>query len=342
MATINDVARLAGVSSATAKRAVREPEKLAPDTLARVQRAIVELDYEPDQIAAALRRQQNRTIGMIVASIVQPFFALLTRAVGQAVRERGYTFILADSEYRVDHELELLRNFYGNRVAGIIVRSGYGEPNLGYLRRIQRSGIRIVEIDHIYPDSPFAHVMLDGKGTVETGVRHLMSFGHTRIAAIGDYHPTLNPDERSAAFPEVMAAAGLPLPDTYRYPVPPDERAAYEATKQLMNLPLPPTALFPLNGSMAMGTYRALKNLGVRIPQDVSLVAFDDYPWTSLVDPGIDVLEQPIEEMGRTAAKILFDAIDQDRFATERRRFSARLIVRGSCAPPRLDRDRPF
>lgn len=340
VANINDVARRAGVSSTTAKRAVRDPDKLAPETLARVRKAIDELHYEPDQIAAALRRQHNDTVGMIVGSIVQPFFARLTRVVSQAVRERGYTFILGDSEYRTDHELEVLQKFHGQRVAGIILRSGYGEPNLDYLRRIQSSGIRIVEVDHIYPGSPFAHVMLDGRGTVEAGVRHLMSFGHTRIAALGDHHPTLNPDERSAAFPDVMAAAGLRLPDAYRHPIPPVEEAGYEATRQLMALPDPPTALFALNGSMATGTYRALKDLGVRIPQDVSLLAFDNYPWTSLVDPGIDVLEQPIEEMGRTAARILFDAIDRDGVATERRRFSARLIARGSCAAPRRELQR--
>lgn len=337
VANINDVARLAGVSATTAKRAVRDPDKLAPQTLARVRKAIDELHYEPDEIAAALRRQHNNTIGMIVGSIVQPFFALLTRAVNRAVRQRGYTFILADSEYRTDLELELLQKFHGQRVAGIILRSGYGDPNLDYLRRVQRSGIRIVEIDHIYPDSPFAHVMLNGKETVETGVRHLMSYGHTRIAALGDYHPTINPDERSAAFPEVMAAAGLPVPDDYRHPIPPVEVAAYEATKRLMAVPHPPTALFALNGSMAVGAYKALKDLGIRIPRDVSLLAFDNYPWTSLVHPGIDVLEQPIEEMGRTAAGILFDAIDRDGVATERRRFSARLIVRGSCAAPRSE-----
>ncbi len=335
VANITDVAQRAGVSATTAKRAVRDPDKLAPETLARVRKAIEELNYEPDEIAAALRRQHSNTIGMVVGSIVQPFFALLTRAVNRAVRERGYTFILGDSEYRTDLELELLQKFHGQRVAGIILRSGYGDPNHDYLRRIQASGIRVVEVDHIYPDSPFAHVMLDGKGTVEAGVRHLVSFGHTRIAALGDYHPTLNPDERSAAFPDIMAAEGLPLPDAYRHPIPPVENAAYEAARKIMALPEPPTALFALNGSMAVGTYRALKDLGIRIPQDVSLVAFDNYPWTSLVDPGIDVLEQPIEEMGRAAAEILFDAIDRDGVATERRRFSARLIARGSCAAPR-------
>lgn len=334
VANINDVAKRAGVSPTTAKRAVRSPEKLAPETLERVRRAIDDLQYEPDQLAAALRSRHNNTVGLIVGSIVEPFFATLTRTVGRAVRARGYTFILAESEYRADLELPLLKGFYGNRVAGLILRSGYGEPNLDYLRHMQQSGTQIVEIDHVYPGSPFSQVTLDGTRAVGEGVAHLARLGHRRIAALGDHRYGINEDERSRAFPEAMAAAGLPLPDAYRRAIPPVEEDAHELAKHLMSLPEPPTALFALNGTMAVGTYKALRELGLRVPDDVSLLAFDDYPWTSLVEPGIDVLDQPVEAMGLAAVELLFDAIGRDASAADRRRFPATLIRRGSCAPP--------
>lgn len=334
MANINDVAKLAGVSPTTAKRAVRSPDMLAPATLERVQRAIDELQYEPDQVAAALRSRHNTTVGLIVGSIVEPFFATLTRTVGRAVRARGYTFILAESEYRTDLELQLLKNFYGNRIAGVILRSGYGEPNIDYLRHMQESGTQIVEIDHVYPGSPFAHVMLDGTDAVEKGVAHLASLGHRRIAALGDHHPEINPDERSHAFRAAMAAAGLPLPDAYRHAIPPVEEDAYALAKELMALPEPPTALFALTGTMARGTYRALRELGLRVPDDVSLLAFDNYSWTSMVEPGIDVLEQPVDAMAMAAVEVLFDAIERDAPVRDRRRFEAQLIRRGSCGAP--------
>lgn len=335
MANIHDVAKRAGVSASTAKRAIREPDKLAPATLRRVMAAIDALHYEPDQLASALRSGHNNTIGLVIGSIVEPFFASLTRAIGSAVRRRGYTFILADSEYRTDIELQHLRHFHGNRVSGLILRSGYGPPNLDYLKRMQARGTRIVEIDYFYPGSPFSHVMLDGAGAVRRGVEHLAAFGHRRIAALGDHHPEINPDERSRAFPEVMAEKGLPLPAHYRRAIPTTEPDAYALTRDLMALPEPPTALFALTGSVATGAYRALRDLGLRIPDDVSLLAFDDYPWTQLVEPGIDVIEQPVETMGETAVEVLFGLIESDGSAVVRRRLPATLIARGSCAAPR-------
>lgn len=335
MANIHDVARLAGVSATTAKRAIREPEKLASATLERVRRAIEQLQYEPDQLASALRSGHNNTIGLIIGSVVEPFFATLTRAIGRSIRARSYSFILADSEYRTDLELEHLKHFYGNRVSGLILRSGYGPPNLEYLLHMRQRGTAIVEVDYFDEGSPFSHVMLDNAAAIREGVRHLTSYGHRRIAALGIYHPELNTDERVRAFPEAMREQDLPLEARYRRPVPPTQQAAYELTHELMRLPTPPSALFALTGTMAIGAYRALREMRLAIPDDVSLLAFDDYPWTSLVEPGIDVLEQPVEAMGLEAVQILFGAMENRKEKVVRRRFPARLIVRGSCAPPR-------
>ncbi len=345
MASILDVAKRAGVSPTTAKRALREPDKLAPETLERVQRAIDELHYVPDRLAAALRSGHSSTIGLIVGSITEPFFATLTRVIGQNVRVRGYTLLVGDSEYQSEVERRQLEHFEGNRVAGLIVRSGYGPSNLDYLARLSERGTAIVEIDHFYPGSPYSHVMLYGEGAVKRGLEHLLSLNHRRIAPIGDHHPDLNPDERSVAFPKVMAAYGLPLPDRYRYAITPIQSEAYRVTKLLMQQDEPPTALFALSGSRAIGAYQALKELNLRVPHDVSLLGFDDYAWTSLVTPGIDVLAQPIEAMGDAATDILFRSLHQrdasaehrsaERRSAEHRRFSAELIVRGSCAPPK-------
>lgn len=334
MASILDVAKRAGVSPTTAKRALREPDKLAPETLERVRRAIDELHYVPDRLAAALRSGHSQTIGLLIGSITEPFFATLTRVIGQNVRARGYTLLVGDSEYRSEVERRQLEHLDGNRVAGLIVRSGYGPSNLDYLARLSERGTAIVEIDHVYPGSPYSHVMLDGAGAVKGGLEHLLALGHRRIAAIGDYHPDLNPDERSAAFPRLMEAYGVALPDRYRYAISPTQSEAYRVTRALMQQHEPPTALFALSGSRAIGAYQALQALGSRVPRDVSLLSFDDYPWTSLVTPGIDVLAQPVEAMGDAATDILFRSLHQSAPSVDRRRFSAELIIRGSCAPP--------
>lgn len=336
VANIHDVAKRAGVSATTAKRAIRDPDKLAPDTLERVRAAIDELHYEPDQLASALRSGHSTTVGLVIGSIVEPFFAALTRTVVHAVRDHGYSVIMADNEYRTDIELEQLKHFYGNRVSGLIVRSGYGDPNLEYLERMQRRGVAVVEVDYFTPGSPFSHVMLDNAGAVRRGVDHLVAHGHRRIAALGSYHREFNPDERVQTIPKALAEHGIDLPDAYVHAVPPTREAAYALTHELLELPEPPTALFAPTGSMATGAYRALRELGLSVPADISLLAFDDYPWMGLVQPGIDTLAQPVDALARESVRVLFDRIGADPLPPpERIRIPAELLVRGSVAPPR-------
>ncbi len=343
VATITEVARRAGVSTTTAKRAIREPGKLAPETLRRVREAVEALNYEPDQLASALRSGRSTTLGLVIGSIVEPFFAELTRTIVHDARARGFNVIVADNEYRDDVEAAHLRSFYGNRVAGLILRSAYGSSNLDYLLRMQGRGVAVVEVDCIIPGSPLPHVMLDNVGAVDRGVAHLVAHGHQRIAALSSYHPKLNADERVQLFPDALSSRGLRLPAAYVSQTAPTEREGDEVALHLMRLPEPPTAIFATTGSMAAGAYRALMELGLRVPRDVSLVAFDDYPWMRLVHPGIDTLAQPVEAMGRAAVRLLFDQMrlgaqaQVEHTQAERLRFPAELVVRGSVTPPRAE-----
>lgn len=335
MATITDVAQLAGVSATTAKRAIRFPEKLAPATLKRVQQAIDELGYEPDKLASALRSGHSKTIGLIVGSIVEPFFAQLTRTIGKEVRKEGYTLIVAENEYDSDVELQQLKEFYGSRIAGLIIRSAFGRPNTDYLNHVQEQGTAVVEIDYFSPKSPFSHVMLDNEQCVVTGVNYLAELGHQRIALLGSYDPTIQPDERVQVFPHAMKKAGLSPLESYQRVIPPTQEAAYQLTTELMHLDSPPSALFANTGNMAIGCFRALRELNLNVPDDVSLLSFDNYPWTSLVEPGIDVIEQPTASMARSAVELLFQHIHTPDKTVERRRFPGTLLKRGSCEPPK-------
>lgn len=333
MATIHDVAKLAGVSPTTAKRALRAPDRLHPETLSKVQRAIQTLHYEPDQRAGALRGGRSGAIGLVVGSVVEPFFAELTRTLSRRLHQAGYALITTENEYDSELELQSLRILYGQRVPALIVRPGYGHANLEYLKRLQERGVFIVQVDYCLPGDPFCSVMLDNAACVRQGVRYLHGLGHTRIAALGSYDPLRHPEERSQAFPEVMRELGLSLPPEYERVILLTEEAAYRLTLDLMRLPEPPTALFSLTGTNAAGAYRALRELGLRLARDVSLLTFDNYAWTELVDPQIDVIEQPVAQMGETAAQIVLNALEHgppDR--PTRTTLPGKLIVRGSSA----------
>jgi LacI family transcriptional regulator len=331
--SILDVAKRAGVSPTTAKRAVRAPHLLTAATLERVQQAIKELNYEPDRTAGALRRGHSQTIGLIVGNIIEPFFAQLTRTIAKAVHARGYALIVADNEYDTDLELEHLRMFHGQRVSGLIIRSAFGTGNLEYLQRLHDQGTYILEIDNFVNHSPFGHIMLDNEAGVMMGLRYLHDLGHKRIAALTVYDAKRLQDERGEAFPRAMRELGLKLPKTYQRSTSLSEEGGYRSTLELLQLPEPPTAIFSMTGNEASGAFRAIKELGLRIPEDISFLTFDDYSWTSLVDPPLDVITQPVDDMGLKAVDIVIDAIERrDLEHLVQQRFPATLIRRGSCA----------
>jgi LacI family transcriptional regulator len=333
--TIHDVAKRARVSATTAKRAIHEPHLLTPATLERVQDAIQALNYEPDRTAGALRRGHSLTVGLMVGNIIEGFFAELTRTIAKAVHARGYALIVADNEYDSDLELENLRMFHGQRVSGLIVRSAFGSGNLEYLKRLHEQGTYILEIDHFVKDSPFGHVMLDNQHCVEQGLTYLRDLGHARIAPLTVFDAERLQDERGQAFAKVMQRLGLPLEPEYQRGTTLSEEGAYRRTLELMRLPTPPTAIFSMTGNEAAGAFRAIRELGLRIPDDVSFLTFDDYSWTSLVTPPLDVITQPVEAMGLKAVEIVIGAIEsRDLTRVVRQRFPGTLLRRGSCAPP--------
>jgi LacI family transcriptional regulator len=333
--SIHDVAKKAKVSPATARRAIFEPQLLSHTTLERVTRAIQDFNYEPDRTAGALRRGHSHTIGLMVGGITQSFFAQLTRTITEGVQARGYALFMADNKYDSKLELENLRMFHGHRVSGLIVRSAFGSGNLEYLKRMHEQGTYILEIDHFLVGSPFGHVMLENAECIEMGVRYLHGLGHQRIAALTVSNAQKLQDERGIAFPNVMKSLGLRVPKAYQRGTPLTEEGAYNLTLELLRLPEPPTAIFSMTGNEAAGTFRAIKELKLRIPEDVSFLTFDDYSWTSLVDPPLDVITQPIQEMGLAAVNIVMDAIQsRDLSKVVRKRFPGTLIRRGSCGPP--------
>lgn len=332
MPTIQDVARLAGVSPTTAKRALRDPDKLTPDTLSRVQQAIAQLHYEPDQRAGSLRGGQSSTIGLILGSILEPFFAQFARAAAHVLADAGYTLIISENEYSAERELEELRRLYGQRVAGIMLRPGYGSHSREYLARLAARDVAIVEYDYVHASSPYPSVMLDNRGAMFQAVQYLHDLGHRDIAALGTYHPVIHPETRSRTFPEAMNALGLVVPSEYQRVTLLDEQSAYAHTHELLSLPRPPSALIALTGTQAVGAYRAIQERGLRIPQDLSLLTFDNYPWTALVDPPITVLEQPAQDMATATVRKLLRLLDGHPITAPHEIFPARLIVRGSCS----------
>jgi LacI family transcriptional regulator len=333
--TIHDVARLAGVSYATAQRAVRQPELLAPNTLKRVQEAIDKLYYEPHQLASTLRGGQSKTIGLMVGDILEPTFAQFTRIIGQHARKQGYSLLLADDEYDAEIELSSLKMFYGHRIGGLIIRPAYAS-NYDYLKRLEQRGVAIVEIDYTQDKSPFSWIMLDNEAASFEAVKYLYDLGHRHIAYVGRAAMEKHPEERYTGFMKALKTYKLNPPKSYLIPLAKyGEDLAYERTKELLSLPKPPTAILAFNGTCMLSAYQAIRDKGLQIPTEISLLGFDNYPWTKLVSPGIDVLEQPVQDMALAAVEAVIAKIEGTKKLI-RQRFPAKLIKRGSCAAPNV------
>ena len=161
MTSITDVALLAGVSPTTAKRALKEPDKLHPDTLRRVQEAVASLQYEPDLRAGALRGGQSRTVGLVIGSILEPFFAQLARTLARELRRGGYNLLISENEYQSQTELEELKLLYGQRIEALILRPGYGDDSREYLERLRARGVYILQVDYAPPGRAYDSVQLD-------------------------------------------------------------------------------------------------------------------------------------------------------------------------------------
>ncbi|WP_425144918.1 LacI family DNA-binding transcriptional regulator [Deinococcus sp.] len=336
MTSIINVAQLAGVSATTAKRALKDPDKLHPETLRRVQEAIAELHYEPDLRAGALRAGQSRTVGVMLGSIIEPFFAQLARTLSVELRRSGYNMLLTENEYQSEQELAELKLLYGQRIDALILRPGYGGKSRDYLARLHERGVFIAQIDYCSPDAPYPSVMLDNGGAVRAGVRYLRALGHERIAATGKFDQRMHPETRSYTFPSAMAEVGLRVHPEYERVMFLTEANAYLYTLEVMRLPQPPTAIFALTGASAAGCYRALQELNISVPGEVSLLTFDNYSWMGLVSPGITALEQPADEMARAAVQMTLAALGGEPYVHDVV-FPARMVMRGSCAAPRTE-----
>ena len=326
--TMRDVAALAGVSLKTVSRVINAEPAVSSDLLARVQRAIEQLDYRPNLTASSLRRNDGKTatVGLVLEDLANPYSAAVTRAVEDAARPRRVTVVAGSVDEDPERERALVREFVARRVDGLIVAPTASDQS--YLIADRQAGTVLVFVDrppkHLDAD---VIVAANRDGAID-GVQHLLAGGHRRIAFLGDLSTISTASERYAGYVEAMARAGLPVDGAI---VRRDLRgvgAAQAAVDELLALPHPPTAIFAAQNVLGIGAFAALR--GQRRQFDVALVGFDDFPLADLLDPGMTVVAQDPAAIGRLAAETLFRRLDGDRSPSTVQIVPTRLIIRGS------------
>ncbi|WP_426025592.1 LacI family DNA-binding transcriptional regulator [Brevundimonas sp. TSRC1-1] len=319
---IKDVARAAGVSPATVSRAFgRGP--ISPELRAKVEAAARAIGYRPNLSARRLRSQDTRTIGLMVADIRNPFFTAVSRAVEDIAYAQGMRVILCNTDEDPDREAFYMQAMQEERVTGLIFA-----PTRITLQAMEQGfalDLPTVLVDRASPQCGHDAVMIDNRRAAALLVDHLASRGFTRIAGLFGAASTTGV-ERQAGYAAALKARGLP--DLSRL-ISPSAAAAEAALPELWR-EARPDAVITSNSLLASGLLKALRARTLRVPDDIALATFDDEPWTSLVDPGLTALAQPVDQIGQEAMRLLADRIRNPRAETRIVLLPGRLVERGS------------
>ncbi len=333
MTTLNDVAKRAGVSPMTVSRVINNSGYIHPSTRERVEQAIAELGYVPNALARSLRFKQTKTLGLILTDITNPFFTTLARGVEDAASEHGFSVIFCNTDESRDEEAEYLNVVARKQVDGILLVPAFSSrESVDFLREI---GIPFVVLDRRIPGLTVDSVRCDSEQGSYELTQHLIALGHQRIVALSGPEAVTTAADRIAGYRRAMAEKGLlqHVEEIYgEFTV----KSGYDMTRKVLSGDHQPTALLAANNFIVLGALRALKESGLRVPDDISVVTFDDLLEVIGMDPFVTVLCQPAYEIGQTATQLLLDRL-AGRGETEPREIilPTRLIVRqSSSAPP--------
>lgn len=332
MATIRDVAEKAGVSVATVSHVVNGSRRVSPEVKARVLKAIAALKYRRDGIARSLRMSQTRTIGLMISDISNPFFADFVRGIEDAVhaRDPNYNLILCNSEEQEDKERRLFDVVLEKRVDGIVIVPAGG--NRDYLNDLIGTGLPVVFADRFLPGLDADAVIVDNRDASFRLVTHLIRLGHRRIAALNAHLAATSIRERIEGYRDALEAAGIPFDERLVVTSRSRIEDAVVAGSEVLDLRPAPTAAFCTNNFMTLGLIRALSDRGLRCPEDMAVIGFDDFPWASTFRPRLTVVSQPSYALGQEAANLLFDRLLKKRTGPPvRLTLGTSLIIRESC-----------
>ncbi|ADD29262.1 LacI family DNA-binding transcriptional regulator [Meiothermus ruber] len=333
MVNLDDVAKLAQVSPATVSRALSRPEMVAEATRKRILQAAQELGYQPNQLARSLRQRSSQTLGLIITDILNPFHATLAKGVQDAAEKHNYTVFLFNTDEDPEKERRALNVLRGHQPRGLlIVPSPQAKENLKLVTKLP-----IVELDRTSGTPGIRTVMVDNVGGARKAVQHLIDLGHRRIGMIVGRLDISTAVERLQGYREALQAAGIPYDETLVRLGNHREADGRAAAQALLSMPPDkrPTALFVGNNEMTVGAVLALREMGIRIPQELSVVGFDDSRWAATIEPALTVVAQPTYELGFLACETLLSSLSrgQDTLPTSIR-LDTSFILRESTAPP--------
>lgn len=332
MVTMADVARRAGVSISTVSHVINGTRFVREETRKLVLAAIKDTGYIHNTIAKSLVSGSTRTIGLAISAITNFYFADMVSAIEAEVSRAGYTLLLSDTHDDPGRELHVIEALHQRRVDGVLLATATGRHGeaLHYLTEL---GVPTVLVDRC-ASSAFDQVGAENIEAVARLTAHLGERGHRRIAMVSGRAGLATSDERVAGYRVGLRRRGLPADDRLVVTGRSNADEAERAIRGLLDLADPPTAFVVANNHMTIGAVRTLGELGVRIPEDVALVSYDDFEWAAHFRPRLTTMAQPIQEIGAQAVHLLLARIGDPRRAPQTVRLQPRFMHRESCGCP--------
>jgi LacI family transcriptional regulator len=329
--TIRQIAAEAGVSIATVSRVLNGRDDVSDETRDLVSRIIRENGYTANRSARGLSAGRTGLVGILVPLVYPAYFAGILAGAAEALSERGLQIVLSPTGGEHDREVTVLDRLHGLSDGALIILP---EESSEELERLLDSGYRFVVLDPLMPlDERIPSVSAAHTSGADQAMRHLLDLGHRRIAQITGPRGWLATEDRRRGYRAALAAAGI-LPDpALEVEAVPEIAPGRDAAEQLLDLSQPPTAIFAFNDNIAIGAIQAAKARGLRVPEDLSIVGFDDVENATIVTPALTTVRQPLAEMGRTGVSLLIRLLEGQRFETLHVELATRLVVRDSTAP---------
>lgn len=330
--SLKDVAFLAEVSIATASRAMSEPGRVQTDTLKRIRAAADQLGYMPNGAARALRSRRTRLVGTVLPTLDYAIYNNQIAALQRTLGEHGYSLLVTSSGYDHQEELRQARTLIERGVEGLVLIGGAHHPELESMLRTRK--IPVIETYIYNPQSERSCVGFDNEAVVAKVIHHLADIGHTRIAMIaGITRDNDRASDRVVGVRTALAARGLTLPDAYLIEKPYTIAAGRQAARSLLAASPTPTAVFCGSDVLAFGALAECAAQGVAVPEQLSIVGFDNLEFCAHLPPGLTTIEVPAAAMGQESARHLITRLS-GATEVEHVALEANLILRGTTAPP--------
>ena len=308
---IKDVAKKAGVSTATVSRVLSDFPGVREKTKIQVLKAVEKLNYEINAVARSLRQKKTNSIGIIVGNVLSQFYSVIAKSVEDTANKFGYHTILCNGDENPEKELEYLKVLKSNRVDGIIlVPTG---KNSKYIHNLINTRIKVVLLDRLIEGVDCDAVLVDNTTGAYKAVKHLIDQGYRKIGIVDGYLDRTTGAERLKGYLQAIEEAGIAKDDSLIKIGNFKKESGKKLTKELLEQSNKPEAIFTTNIDMSMGALIAIKEMGLSIPDDIGIVCFDDSDWALILEPPITVIRQPVYQLGSMAVELLIKKIESKR-----------------------------